>query len=112
MPLPAALANWLPFVTNLLPVAGAIALIVQHHRGRLKAGMHKVAVASLIAFGVLYYVQAMVAGVSAGVTAARTGKQTLNVAIPRSPVVRQAGAGMDTILLAWGLIVVVKSDAA
>ena len=104
-PLPPALDSWLPFTMPLLTIAGAVTVIVRHHRGRLKTGLNRVAVASLLAFGILYYVQTLRAGITAGVTAAKTGKQTFAVAFPRSKVVQQAGAGFDAILLIVGLIV-------
>jgi hypothetical protein len=110
-PLPAALNSWLPFTMPLVTIAGAIAVIAQHHRGRLKTGMNRVAVASLAAFGILYYVQSLSAGIAAGVTAAKTGKQT--VAVPlftRSKAAQQAGAGFDAILVMVGLVVSLRED--
>jgi len=109
-PLPAALNSWLPFAAALATIAGAIAVIVQHHRGRLKTGMNRVAIASLVAFGLLYYVQSVRAGITAGVTAAKTGKQTIAIAFPRSKVARETGAGFDAILVIVGLIVSLRED--
>jgi hypothetical protein len=109
-PLPPALNNWLPFTMPLVTIAGAVAVIVRHHRGHLKMGMNRVAVASLVAFGILYYVQTLSSGIRAGVIAARTGKQTMAVPFPRSKVAQQAGAGFDAILLIVGLIVSLRND--
>ena len=59
---PAPLANWLPV---------AMELVDRGRRGRrtratqsrpVAAGMHRVAIASLVAFGLLYYVQSMSRG--------------------------------------------------
>jgi hypothetical protein len=72
--------------------------------------MNRVAVASLVAFGILYYVQSLSAGIAAGVTAAQTGKQTIRVPFPRSKVAQQAGAGFDAILVIVGLIVSLLDD--
>jgi hypothetical protein len=109
-PLSPALNRWLPFTMPLVTIAGAVAVIVVHHRGRLKTGMNRVAVASLVAFGLLYYVQSLSAGFVAGVTAAKTGKQTVVVPFPRSKVAQQAGAGFDAILIIVGLIVSLLDD--
>jgi hypothetical protein len=94
----------------LVTIAGAVAVIVRHHRGRLKMGMNRVAVASLVAFGLLYYVQTLSAGLAAGVTAAKTGKQTIAVPFPRSKIAQEAGAGFDAILVIVGLIVSLRED--
>jgi hypothetical protein len=111
VPLPPALNSWLPFTMPLVTIAGAIAVIAQHHRGRLKTGMNRVAVASLAAFGILYYVQSLSAGIAAGVTAAKTGKQTMAVPLfTRSKAAQQAGAGFDAILVIVGLIVSLRED--
>jgi branched-subunit amino acid transport protein len=109
-PLPPALNSWLPFTMPLVTIAGAVAVIVLHHRGRLKTGMNRVAVAALVAFGLLYYVQSLSAGIAAGVTAAKTGRQTIVVPFTRSKVAQQAGAGFDAILVIVGLIVSLVDD--
>jgi hypothetical protein len=109
-PLPASIASWLPFAMELLNVVGAVGVIVQYNRGRLRAGMHRVAVASLIAFGMFYYVQSMTVGISASLTAAKTGKRTTAMAFPRSRLAEQAGAGIDAILIIVGLIVSLRED--
>jgi len=109
-PLPPAINSWLPFAMPLVTIAGAVTVIVVHHRRRLRTGMNRVAVASLVAFGLLYYVQSLSAGIAAGVTAAKTGKQTIMVPFPRSKVAQQAGAGFDAILVIVGLIVSLLDD--
>jgi hypothetical protein len=110
VPLSGFLGNWLPFVMELLTMAGAIAVIVQHNRGRLRAGMQRVAIASLVAFGLLYYIQSGAAGMSAALTAARTGKRTVATAYPQSRLVQQVGAGIDAILIIVGLMVSLRQD--
>jgi hypothetical protein len=110
LPLPAFLGNWAPFVMELLTVAGAVAVIVQHNRGRLRSGMHRVAIASLIAFGVFYYVQSMYIGMSATLTAARTGKKTVTGVYPQSKLASEAGAGIDAILIIVGLVVSLRES--
>jgi len=109
-PLPLPLANWLPFATELATVGGAVAVLVQYNRGRLRAGMHRIAIASLIAFGTLYFVQSMSAGISASLTAAKTKKQTSVVAFQQSQLAQQVGAGIDAILLIVGLMISLRED--
>jgi branched-subunit amino acid transport protein len=111
-PLPPALNSWLPYTMPLVTIAGAVTVIVLDHRGRLRTGINRVAVASLVAFGLLYYVQSLSAGIAAGLTAAKTGKQTIVVPFPRSKVAQQAGAGFDAILVIVGLIVSLREDDA
>jgi hypothetical protein len=108
--LPAPVATWLPMAMELLTVAGAIAVIVQHNRGRLRAGMHTVAVASLIAFGTIYYLQSISVGITASMTAAKTRKQTTALAFQQSRLSQEVGAGIDAILLIVGLIVSLRED--
>ena len=72
--------------------------------------MHRVAVASLIAFGILYYVQGMSAGISATMTAARTGKRTTALAYQQGRLAQQVGAGIDAILLVVGLLISLRQD--
>jgi hypothetical protein len=107
---PGRLGTWPPFVMEVLTVAGAVAVIVQHNRGRLKAGMQRVAIASLVAFGLLYYIQSGAVGMSAALTAARTGKQTVATAYPQSRPVQQVSAGIDAILVIVGLMLSLRQD--
>jgi hypothetical protein len=109
-PLHPRLANWLPIAIELETVATAVAVLVQYNRGRLRAGMHRVAVASLIAFGILYYVQGMSTGISASMTAARTGKRTIALSYQQGRVEQQVGAGIDAILLVVGLLISMRQD--
>jgi len=108
--LPAALNSWLPFLMPLGTLAAAVAVIVAHQRGRLRVGMNRVAVASLLTFGILYYVQTMRAGITAGVNAAKTGKQALVVPFTRSKEAQQVGAGFDAILVIVGLVVSLRQE--
>jgi hypothetical protein len=95
---------------EVLTVAGAVAVIVQHNRGRLKAGMQRVAIAALVAFGLLYYIQSGAIGMSAALTAARTGKRTVATAYPQSRPVQQISAGIDAILVIVGLMLSLRQD--
>ena len=49
----------------------AAAIFVQHYKGKLAGGMQKVAIATLLAMGLLYYVDQMSAGFAAGMDAAK-----------------------------------------
>jgi hypothetical protein len=109
-PLRGSIASWLPLAIELATVAAAVAVLVQYNRGRLRAGMHRVAVASLIGFGMLYYVQSVSVGISASMTAAKTGKQTQAQAFPQSRLAQQVGAGIDAILLMVGLTISLRKD--
>lgn len=60
-----ASARWGAVALMLAKVALAIAIFVQHYQGKLAGAMQKVAIATLLAIGAMYYVQQMAAGFAA-----------------------------------------------
>jgi hypothetical protein len=63
-----------------LKVGLAMAVFVQHYKGKLQSGMQKVAIATLLVMGVMYYVEQMAAGFFAGAAAAN--KQAMAQVMP------------------------------
>ena len=57
--------RWGAVALMLAKVALAIAIFVQHYQGKLAGAMQKVAIATLLAMGSMYYVQQMAAGFAA-----------------------------------------------
>jgi hypothetical protein len=55
-----ALTNWVRIVFGLALLTETVLLFVQHYRGLLRGAMQKLAIANLIAVGVMYYVRQMV----------------------------------------------------
>ena len=62
---PPASARWGAVAFMLAKVALAIAIFVQHYQGKLAGAMQKVAIATLLAMGAMYYVQQLAAGFAA-----------------------------------------------
>ncbi|HEV3199255.1 MAG TPA: hypothetical protein VGZ73_15185 [Bryobacteraceae bacterium] len=58
--------QWIWYALAFVQIGGAILIFLQHHRGILKAGMQKLAIATLIAMGVSYYLRQVLAGLPAG----------------------------------------------
>ena len=58
--------QWIWYALAFVQIGGAILIFVQRHFGILKAGMQKLAIATLIAMGVSYYLRQVLAGLPAG----------------------------------------------
>jgi len=58
--------QWIWYCLAFVQIGGAILIFLQHHRGILKAGMQKLAIAALIAMGVSYYLRQVLAGLPGG----------------------------------------------
>lgn len=57
--------QWIWYALAFVQIGSAILIFLQHHRGILKAGMQKLAIATLIAMGVSYYLRQVLAGLPA-----------------------------------------------
>jgi len=68
---------WVTLAFNLLEIAGAIGILVQRHRRVLRAGMQRLALATLLSLGLLYYVRPLAVGVAAGINAGNSRKAPL-----------------------------------
>ena len=87
-------------VLTLIEAGVAIAVIVQHYRGRARGAMQKLAIATLVVMGIFFYVQPLTAAFMAGVRAS-AGKQSTAVVSLTNPQLR----GVDAVLAgALGLI--------
>jgi hypothetical protein len=58
--------QWIWYSLAFVQIGGAFLIFLQHHRGILKAGMQKLAIVTLIAMGVSYYLRQVLAGLPAG----------------------------------------------
>jgi hypothetical protein len=98
-----SIGRWALIVNSVLTLveAGvAIAVIVQHYRGRARGAMQKLAIATLVAMGIFFYMQPLTAAFMAGVRAS-AGKQSTAVMSLTNPQLR----GVDAVLAgALGLI--------
>lgn len=60
----------------------AVAVFVQHYKGKLAGGMQKVAIAALLAIGGMYYVEQMSVGFAAGMNAANQKQPPVVQVVP------------------------------
>lgn len=82
--------TWLGYALIGIEIGLSIAILIQHHRGKLRAGMQKLVIASILVTGAMWYSGPFIAGIAAA-TAVRTGKP------PAAPgVVSVAGMPADT----------------
>jgi hypothetical protein len=58
--------QWIWYALAFVQIGGAGFIFLQRYRGILKAGMQKLAIATLIAMGVSYYLRQVLAGLPAG----------------------------------------------
>ena len=89
-------------------VGVALAVFVEHYRGRLSGGMQKVAVAALLAMGVMFYAQQMAVGFSAGVASANKKRMATVAPVIASEnrLATEINGGVNLILACVGLGVV------
>ncbi|HYW48074.1 MAG TPA: hypothetical protein VE959_34740 [Bryobacteraceae bacterium] len=98
--------EWAAYGLAGVEVAGAIAIFFQYHRGILRAGLQKLAIATLIVMGVFYYAKQIIAGLA---TSSPASTQILPdpqalAAQPAYIFLREADAGIAVILGLAGLI--------
>jgi hypothetical protein len=68
------LVSWVGYGTLGLEIGTAVALLIQYGRGKLKAGMQRLIIASVLVTGATWYASPIIAAISAGVVAGRQGK--------------------------------------
>ncbi len=97
--------QWIWYALAFVQIGGAVLIFVQRHRGILKAGMQKLAIATLIAMGISYYLRQVVEGVS---TASRPliPNPTLLTSVPAELLIREVDAA---ICLALGIVGVIMA---
>jgi len=95
--------QWIWYALAFVQIGGAILIFLQHHRGILKAGMQKLAIATLIAMGVSYYLRQVLAGLPAGSRPVLPDPAAL-ATMPAYIVIREVDAA---VCLALGIVGVV-----
>jgi hypothetical protein len=105
--------QWLAFVFNLAEVAAATVVLVQYHRKKIRAGMQRLAVATLAAMGILYYVRPLAAGIMAGVRTAPNKPVFVdpNVLV-NNVILREIDLGVTMALAIAGLAIMAFSKEA
>jgi hypothetical protein len=106
-----AAAKW-PTITFMVLKAGlALAIFVEHYNGKLQGGMQKLAIATLMALGLMFYAEQLAVGFQAGAAAANR-----RAVSPLAPVISsgnrfiaEVGGGINLILGCVGLGIIVLS---
>jgi len=78
-------------------IGSAVVIFLQHRRGILRAGMQRLAIATLILMGIVYYIRQIIAGVAMGNRPVLPDPSVL-AALPNYLVLRQVYAGVCLIL--------------
>jgi hypothetical protein len=100
-------------VCNLAEIAGAVAVIVQYSRGRLRPAMQRVAVITLIVMGSLLYARPFAAGVMSGI---RRPGRPVSIEVDANgfpqgpPAIKQIEVGATALLGLISLAVVLKAE--
>lgn len=99
------LVSWVGYIMLALEIGVAIALLFQYSRGKLKAGMQKLVIVSVLVTGATWYASPIIAAVSAGVIAGKQGKVAASTRV--LPLGGPAQAGLHDFdmgaHLLWGL---------
>jgi hypothetical protein len=97
---------------TLVELAAAIAVMVGHHRGALRAGMQRLAIATVAAMGIFFYARPIVVGFMASARAA-AAKQPVAAALPVDPQMRAVDALITAFLGLAGLVIMLlgRDDA-
>jgi hypothetical protein len=107
--------RWMAYLCNLVEVAAAAAVFVQHYRGQLRPAMQRLAIAALIVMGLVLYLQPLSVGLLAGMEAAKTGRPA-HVDVDEiggtlgMPLFRQFDIGASTVLGCVGLWILLRSE--
>jgi hypothetical protein len=107
--------HWFTYGCNLVEVAAAAAIVVQHYRGKLRTSMQRLAIAALALMGVVFYLQPLTVGMVAGIDASRSGRvapmETDELGGLRgSPVFRQIDIGASVLLGCVGLWILLRAE--
>ena len=105
--------RWILNGILLLQVLAAVLIFVQHYRGTVGSGMQKLAIASLIKMGVMYYLGIFLMGIAVGIRpAAGLNQNALDQnALLTSPsfiVLRQIDAATDFALGLIGIVIALR----
>jgi len=104
--------EWIGYALAFVEIGSAIVIFLQHHRGILRAGMQRLAIATLIVMGMVYYIHQIIAGIALGNRPVLPDPSVL-ATLPGNLVLRQVYAGVCLILGLVGaaLALMPESDA-
>ncbi len=94
-------------LVTLLELGAAIVVMIQHYRGLLRNGMQRLAIVTVAAMGVFFYVQQFALGIAIGAKAA--AHQPVPLALPVKQLFRHADAAITGLLGLAGLAIMLLS---
>ena len=101
--------QWVWYGLAFIQVSGAILIFLQYHRGILKAGMQKLAIATLIVMGGAYYLRQLMTGLS-GATKNMLQDPAALAKMPGYIVVREVDAALCLVLGVIGVALVLMTS--
>ena len=101
--------QWIWYGLAFVQVGGAVLIFLQHHRGILKAGMQKLAIATLIVMGGAYYLRQVMAGISNATRAALPDPSVL-ASMPGYILIREVHAALCLVLGVVGIAVALMAS--
>jgi high-affinity nickel permease len=90
----------------LLVIGGAILVLVQYHRRKVQPAQQRLAIAALIAMGLVYYVRLTVVGALAGARAA-IEKKSISLDYTGGPITSEVEMGITLLLGLVGLAILI-----
>jgi hypothetical protein len=103
-----AALQWTGYVLNIVEVAAACAIFTQAYRKQIKPAMQKLAIATLVTLGALYYARPFVTGLALGGVSQRSGQPSLPpnfLAMPSSRLFSKVEIGANILLGIAGLAI-------
>jgi hypothetical protein len=95
--------QWIWYALAFVQIGGAVLIFVQRYRGILKVGMQKLAIATLIAMGVSYYLRQVVEGVSRA-SRPLIPDPALLTSVPSELLIREVDAAVCLVLGIVGVV--------
>jgi hypothetical protein len=95
-------------VLTLLQLVGAVVVLVEHHRGKLRRAMQRVAIAALVLMGVMFYVQSFSFSLMGAAMAGNVASGAEFLA-PPVVVIHQIAGGIRLLLVFVGVAVMLRS---
>jgi hypothetical protein len=105
--------RWAAAFSNLLAlvvIGGAILVLVEYHRRRVRPAQQKLAIAALTAMGLLYYVRMTVVGAFAGARAT-IEKKSISLDYSGGPIAGEIEMGIALLLGLAGLAILLAGRA-
>ena len=102
--------QWVWYGLVFLQIVGAIGIFWQHHRGILRAGMQKLAVAALVAMGIVYYARTAIASVLSASNQLFPDLTALS-SLPGYVLLREVDAGVCVVLGLVGVALMARGES-